>query len=185
MRRRAVLAAVLLVTAAGADGAPVPFANPPEVASSGGVLDATLTIAPATVTVAGKPVTLTLYDGLYMPPVLRVQPGDRVRLWLQNGGADGANVHYHGFQVTPLAPGDDVFLDVAPGAAFLYDFALPADHPPGLYWYHPHVHPGVNRDIAGGLSGALVVGDLLGRLGLPGIAERSRIRTRPGPPSGR
>jgi FtsP/CotA-like multicopper oxidase with cupredoxin domain len=176
MRSRSLVLASVTALLLGGGGsarpAPTPFANPPEIRSSGGVLDATLTIGPATVEVARKTVALNLYNGLYMPPVLRVQPGDRIRLHLQNGGPFGANIHYHGFQVTPLAPGDNIFLDTPPGGSYDYDFTLPADHPPGLYCYHPHVHPGVNKDIAGGLSGGLVVGDVLGTLGLGGLTER-------------
>src|SRR5207244_3008722 len=57
--------------------------------------------------------------------------------------------------------------------AFDYDFQIPADHMAGLYWYHPHLHPMVNREIAGGLSGGIVVGDILAPFPeLHGITER-------------
>jgi FtsP/CotA-like multicopper oxidase with cupredoxin domain len=147
--------------------------DPPVLASVGGVLSGTLTVAPGTVTVAGKRVETTLYDGRYVPPVLRMQPGDRVRLRLVNASADQTNLHYHGFTVTPLLGGDDAFLDVRPGASFDYDFQLPAHHAQGLYWYHPHLHTLVNREIAEGLSGGIVVGDVLAPFpALSGITQR-------------
>jgi FtsP/CotA-like multicopper oxidase with cupredoxin domain len=167
-----VMTAMVVAVSRVTHAAPPPFSNPPEMHSRDGVLDVPLVVAPSTVTVAEKTVKLNLYNGLYMPPVLRVQPGDRVQVHLVNGGPLGQNIHYHGFQVTPLAPGDNVFLNTPPGGSYDYDFPIPADHPPGLYWYHPHVHPDVNPAIAGGLSGALVVGDILARIGLSGIAER-------------
>jgi suppressor of ftsI len=139
-----------------------PFANPPEISSVDGVLDPTLTVGPATVEVASETVQFeALYDNLYMPPVLRVQPGDTVRLKIANESEQDTNVHYHGFGVTPMGTGDNVFLDIVPDEVYQYDFPIPDDHPQGLFWYHPHVHPGVNHQIAGGLSGGLIVGDIL------------------------
>ena len=40
---------------------------------------------------------------------------------------------------------------------FEYRFRIPADEPPGLYWYHPHVHGFSARQVLGGASGALIV----------------------------
>ena len=31
------------------------------------------------------------------------------------------------------------------------------NEPPGLYWYHPHVHGFTNVQVQGGASGALIV----------------------------
>src|SRR6185295_14786012 len=112
-------------------------------------------------------------DGAYVPPLLRVLPGDLVRLRIANASTEATNVHYHGFTVTPGEGGDDPFLSIAPGTSFDYDFRIPADHMVGLYWYHPHLHPMVNREIAGGLSGGIVVGDVLAPFpDLRGITER-------------
>jgi FtsP/CotA-like multicopper oxidase with cupredoxin domain len=153
---------------------PVPFANPPEIASADGVLAATLTVQPAVQTVAGQDVTfLELYNGMYVPPVLRVQPGDRIELRLRNYGYLSTNVHYHGLNVTPLGTGDNVFLDIESGITFDYDFTIPSDHAQGLYWYHPHFDPLLNTQIAGGMSGGLIIGDILEPFPqLAGIPER-------------
>ena len=90
---------------------PVAFTNPPEIASENGILSATLTVGPAKLAVAGENVTFpALYDGLYTPPVLRVQPGDTIRLLLKNFAQlpinlVPTNLHYHGLNVTPLKGG--------------------------------------------------------------------------------
>ena len=76
--RSTVLAS--LFASGGAALAAPEFADPPEIASVNGVLNGLLTVAPAGVNVAGKEVVTTVYNGLLMPPLLRVQPGDRVRL---------------------------------------------------------------------------------------------------------
>src|SRR5579872_2423236 len=57
------------------------------------------------------------------------------------------NLHVHGLQVIPhlFQPLGSIdprapMITVAPGQSFNYEFKLPADHPSGLYWYHPHYH---------------------------------------------
>jgi FtsP/CotA-like multicopper oxidase with cupredoxin domain len=168
----ATLACVVLLCGGGQ--AAVRFANPPELVSSGGVLSGTLAIRPADVRVAGRRVDFRgLYNGLYMPPVLRVQPGDTVRLTVENSGSLPTNVHYHGLNVSPLGAGDNVFIEIDPTTSFQYDMPIPSNHPVGLFWYHPHFHPRVNTEIAGGLSGGMIVGNILAPFPeLAGIPER-------------
>jgi suppressor of ftsI len=151
-----------------------PFQNPPEIASSNGILSATLTVAPAELRVAGRKVTFpALYNGLYTPPVLRMNPGDQVRILLNNFGQIATNIHYHGFNVTPQESGDNIFLSVDQGNSFQYDFPIPAEHRQGLYWYHPHRDPFLNMQIAGGMAGGIIIGDILAPFpSLAGIPER-------------
>ena len=40
---------------------------------------------------------------------------------------------------------------------FEYRMQIPADQPPGLYWYHPHIHGFSKVQVLGGASGALIV----------------------------
>jgi FtsP/CotA-like multicopper oxidase with cupredoxin domain len=170
------IAAVAVTLLAGRlAAAPVPFADPPEIRSANGVLEGTLTIAPTTLRIGGKRVSFPgLYNGSYAAPLLRVEPSDVVRLTVANDSTLATNVHYHGLTVTPLGNADNVFLSIpGSGGSLTYDFPIPADHPQGLFWYHPHVHPNVNRAIAAGLSGGLIVGDVLRPFpGLQGIRER-------------
>lgn len=65
------------------------------------------------------------------------------------------NLHFHGLSVPPVCHQDDVLKTmIAPGApAFEYRFQIPPDTPPGLYWYHPHVHGFSNAQVLGGASG--------------------------------
>ncbi len=68
------------------------------------------------------------------------------------------NLHYHGTNVTPQCGGDNVTRTlINSGTTFQYSFTFPTDEPPGLYWYHPHVHGLAERDLLGGATGALVV----------------------------
>ena len=69
------------------------------------------------------------------------------------------NLHFHGMTIPPVCHEDDVLHTfVQPGdPPFMYRFRIPADEPPGLYWYHPHVHGFTNPQVLGGASGALIV----------------------------
>jgi FtsP/CotA-like multicopper oxidase with cupredoxin domain len=68
------------------------------------------------------------------------------------------NIHYHGTNVTPQCGGDNVTKTIInSGSTFQYSFTFPTNEPPGLYWYHPHIHGLAERDLLGGASGALVV----------------------------
>lgn len=69
------------------------------------------------------------------------------------------NLHFHGLSVPPVCHQDDVLkTSIQPtDAPFEYRFRIPNDEPPGLYWYHPHIHGFSSRQVLGGASGALIV----------------------------
>jgi FtsP/CotA-like multicopper oxidase with cupredoxin domain len=69
------------------------------------------------------------------------------------------NLHFHGLTIPPVCHQDDVMkTSVQPGdAPFEYRFRIPGDEPPGLYWYHPHIHGFSKQQLLGGASGALIV----------------------------
>ncbi len=69
------------------------------------------------------------------------------------------NLHFHGLTVPPLCHEDDVLnTSISPGASpFEYRFRIPENEPPGLYWYHPHIHGFSKAQVLGGASGALIV----------------------------
>ena len=69
------------------------------------------------------------------------------------------NLHFHGLSVPPVCHQDDVLNTfISPsGPAFEYRLQIPPDQPPGVYWYHPHVHGMSNVQVQGGASGALIV----------------------------
>ena len=92
-------------------------------------------------------------------PTLRLRAGDVLRIRLLNRLAEPTNLHMHGLHVSPQGAGDNVFVTVDPGGSFDYEYRLPADHPPGVYWYHPHLHGLVAGQVFGGLFGAIVVED--------------------------
>ncbi len=69
------------------------------------------------------------------------------------------NLHFHGLTIPPVCHQDDVLKTaIQPGdPPFEYRFRIPPDEPPGLYWYHPHIHGFTKAQVLGGASGALIV----------------------------
>jgi FtsP/CotA-like multicopper oxidase with cupredoxin domain len=69
------------------------------------------------------------------------------------------NLHFHGLTLPPVCHQDEVFkTSIQPtDPPFEYRFRIPADEPPGLYWYHPHIHGFSSQQVLGGASGALIV----------------------------
>jgi FtsP/CotA-like multicopper oxidase with cupredoxin domain len=125
-------------------------------------------------------------NGLVEAPTLRVNPGDTISLNVVNrikdndqltmkmtmpmgndsvcGDAgpmmlDSTNVHFHGTNVPPVCHQDDVINTIIqPGTpGFQYNVQIPATQPPGLYWYHPHIHGFTEFQVNGGAAGAIVV----------------------------
>ena len=85
------------------------------------------------------------------------------------------NLHFHGMTIPPACHEDDVLKTVIqPGdPPFTYRFRVPADEPPGLYWYHPHIHGFSKQQVLGGASAALIVeGIERARPELAGLPER-------------
>src|SRR6266850_8283428 len=161
MKTSTVLLIATAITGCRAVPANEPFREPPVVASRAGVLQVSLTPAPSMVTVGGHRAMVEAYNGLYIPPTLRVHPGDTLRLRLTNALAEPTNLHTHGLTVPPRGNADNVLLTVAPGQTQDYEIRLPADHPPGLYWYHPHPHELSDMQVRNGMSGAIIVDGLL------------------------
>ena len=118
------------------------------------------TVAPAQVEIAGKQVTTTVYNGVHAAAAARAA-GRHGPAGARQPGTDDANIHYHGLAVTPIVPGDNVFLLGRAGDAVPVRLPDSRRPPQGLFWYHPHVHPGVNPAIASGRSGGMIIGDVL------------------------
>ena len=180
----------LLPTAVFANTCPRPAAGsvvtpPPELYSSNGVLNVQLNYF-TTVDAAGR--TLFCFQTLngLESPTLHVMPGDTLNFTLSNlvpapppgsptevvsnpsnrcGDVTmtitSVNVHYHGTNTSPQCHSDEVIHTVInSGESFQYSVHFPADEPPGLYWYHPHLHGLAEAAVQGGASGAIIVGGI-------------------------
>lgn len=122
----------------------------------------------------------------YPAPTLAVQPGEKLIIHMSNGLHDltipdfidpvltpaGAtvplepapatsvpiNLHTHGLHVSPNLNADNVLLDVPAGMGNTYTYDIPADHPQGVYWYHPHRHQLTESQVYRGLAGLIEIG---------------------------
>jgi len=113
-------------------------------------------------------------------PTLHVKPGDQIRIKLTNkippvqGGmlvsntsdacgsplmnSASVNMHFHGMNISPTCHSDEVIRTlVDSGQTFEYVLNIPKDEPPGLYWYHPHVHGIASPAVQGGATGIIEV----------------------------
>jgi FtsP/CotA-like multicopper oxidase with cupredoxin domain len=139
---------------------------PPQVRPVNGVSSLTLTAAARPNGRAGMQ-----FDGASTPPTIRVWPGGRIKIAYVNElpvhstekcalgpCMDMTNLHFHGMEVSPKAPQDDVLTMLAsPGQTLRYDVRIPANHPPGLFWFHTHPHGESAEQDLDGMSGAIVV----------------------------
>ena len=72
--------------------------------------------------------------------------------------SSSVNMHFHGTNTSPTCHSDEVVHTlINPGQTFDYHVKFPANEPPGLYLYHPHVHHQANREVLGGATGAIVI----------------------------
>lgn len=163
--------------------APVPpaFIQPVVISSVGTTLSTTLTTQ-LTVgkTVGVTPVVLRSYNGELTGPTLRVKPGDKLRVLLSNKlpvnpddplpmnfnlntphEPNTTNLHTHGLHVSPQNNSDNIFVEIPPnpptGTDFQYEYNIPADHPPGTMWYHPHKHGSSSTQLFSSMAGALII----------------------------
>ncbi|MBC1262094.1 multicopper oxidase family protein [Synechococcus sp. BSF8S] len=133
-------------------------------ATTPGLADLELVARPVAGRIPGGPSAPLTYNGLTPGPLLELQPDVPLRLRLRNELDQPTNLHFHGLHIPPSGSADNVFLSVLPGESFDYAFTLPADHPAGLFYYHPHHHGTTADQVFAGLGGALVVRGALDRI---------------------
>ncbi len=137
-----------------------PLRDPPQYMSADGVLRVRIVVEHRQVELAGHRLWALTYNGLYMPPTLRFRPGDRLDLTMVNRVRPYTNLHIHGLHVSPAGKSDNVFIHIHPGETYHYVYQFPRTLTPGTYWYHSHGHPHAASQVAGGMSGIIIVDGL-------------------------
>ena len=151
--------------------------NPPALFSQHGTLTADFSYQTTTDADGRTLFCFMTPDGLENP-TLHVHPGDQLIINATNNAPAApvemqidppncgaavmtdlsVNIHYHGTNTSPTCHSDEVIHTVInSGQTLTYNVHIPWDEPPGLYWYHPHIHGQVEAALQGGASGAIVV----------------------------
>src|SRR5882724_5931501 len=141
-----------------------PLKNPEDIFSKNGLLEITLVPTEGKIQLAGKTYTAWMYNGSYIPPLLHVIPGDTLRVHLINGLNIQTNLHYHGMEVSPAGNSDNIFRIANPGDTLHYEVIVPKNHDAGTFWYHPHTCGNSEQQVSLGMSGAIIVEGLFGKL---------------------
>lgn len=136
-----------------------PGYEPEILRSSGGKLTVDLVAGYTDTTIGGKKARLKTYNGSTPGPTWIVKPGDEITVNFTNMLGEPTNLHTHGFHVSPSGNSDNVFVEVADGETFTYQYTLGTDHPAAPYWYHPHHHGMAADQVFAGLYGAIIVED--------------------------
>lgn len=124
------------------------------------------------------------YNSQLPGPVMVTRPGRILRVRLRNllppdppatapPGIDPlnnphafntTNLHLHGMQVIPhlFKPVGTVnpaapLIRISSKGGHTYEFAIPDNHPSGLYWYHPHYHGSAGVQVVNGMAGLILV----------------------------
>ncbi len=155
--------------------------RPPDLYSQNGVLNVSLNYFTSMDNAGRTLFCFVTSDGIESP-TLHANPGDTINIALTNTlqAAPGAasevmsgrdkrcgnsvmtitsvNMHFHGTNTAPRCHSDEVIRTlVNSGETFTYTLHIPKDEPPGLYWYHPHVHGIASVAVQGGATGAIEV----------------------------
>jgi len=156
--------------------------QPPDLYSANGVLEVSFDYF-TRVDDAGRTLFCFMTPEGFQSPTLHVKPGDRLEMTVTNrvpapppgsptervsNSSDkcgdslmtitSVNVHFHGTNTAPTCHSDQVVHTIVnSGKTFKYSLKFPENEPPGLYWYHPHVHGMSAAAVQGGASGAIVV----------------------------
>lgn len=172
-----VLSSLLACNGGGGGGGSGTFESPSEVRSSGGQFSTELTISEQKNKIGSLEFTSTVYNGDYAAPLLRVKNGDVIKLRLRNlAPQQPSNVHYHGLNVSPKPPGDNIFVQVEPENCYDYTITIPNDQSTGLFWYHSHMMGLAETQVFNGLSGGLIIEGIQEKLPfLAGLQERIMI----------
>jgi FtsP/CotA-like multicopper oxidase with cupredoxin domain len=164
--------------------------NPPDLIANDGLLKVSLTLRsqemmefPLKVCYVDETASTSVEA-----PTLRVNPGDELDLSLSNhltyvpprtpalppspaphdpcsGGtitSTSTNIDFDGLGIPTKCHQGEVSTTTIENTdpPFDYRFRIPQNHPPGMYWYHPHLLGSATLQLNGGASGVLIVGGM-------------------------
>jgi FtsP/CotA-like multicopper oxidase with cupredoxin domain len=96
-----------------------------------------------------------VYNEQLPGPLIRLKPGEKVRINVKNLLPEATTVHWHGLDIDNAADGVPFVTQppIEPGQSFAYEFTVP--NSPGTFFYHTHL--AFDRQQVLGLFGALII----------------------------
>ncbi len=106
----------------------------------------------------GAKIPMYGYNKLAMPnPLIELHQYGEHKIFIKNNLKSDTTVHWHGLDIDIDSDGNP-HTPIKPGGK--KNHFLNMKHVrPGTYWYHPHPHGDIGRQISLGLAGALIVRD--------------------------
>ena len=107
----------------------------------------------------GDPALVQAIPGSYLGPIIRARTGQKVRVTFENRLPDPSQasiIHRHGMHVPAPVDGHAGSV-VKPGERYVYEFTI-TDRA-STYWFHPHPHGTIGKQVIMGLAGLFLVSD--------------------------
>ncbi|MDT8325338.1 MAG: multicopper oxidase domain-containing protein, partial [Bacteroidota bacterium] len=106
--------------------------------------------------ISGDDKSLEELPGSYLGPIIRVKPGQKIRVRFKNELPHESIIHWHGLHISPVMDGHPMFA-VETGEEYVYEFEV--TNRPGTYWFHPHPDKITGPQVYYGLAGMFIVED--------------------------
>src|SRR6056297_771626 len=90
----------------------------------------------------------------YLGPIIRVKPGQKVRVRFKNQLPRESVIHWHGLHISPEMDGHPMYA-IDKGEEFVYEFQV--NNRTGTYWFHPHPDQITGPQVYYGLAGLFIV----------------------------
>jgi FtsP/CotA-like multicopper oxidase with cupredoxin domain len=98
--------------------------------------------------------SLAKLKNTYLGPIIRVKPGQKVRVRFKNQLPRESVIHWHGLHISPEMDGHPIYA-IERGEQFVYEFTV--NNRPGTYWFHPHPDKITGPQVYYGLAGMFIV----------------------------
>ncbi|HMO59152.1 MAG TPA: multicopper oxidase domain-containing protein, partial [Roseiflexaceae bacterium] len=108
---------------------------------------------------SGDSAAVQAIPGSYLGPIIRARTGQKLRITFENTLPDTSQasiIHWHGLH-TPAGSDGHTRDIVQPGERYVYEFTV-MDRA-GTYWFHPHPHAMIGKQVIMGLAGLFLVSD--------------------------
>lgn len=151
-----------------------PLTQPPTIRGEATMGGATLSITVGRISADNLGFNARSYNGSSPGPTILVRPNSNLRVIVVNKlgphstatamahSPNSTSIHLHGLHASPysefLADGIG-HRSVEPGETRTFEYELRDDHPPGTYWYHPHLTSNAVMQVAEGMAGVVIVED--------------------------